>query len=40
VVVGVHQVIRDRAGEILLDRKVEHVYSIEGELIRRMEIRE
>ncbi|MFZ1157155.1 MAG: nuclear transport factor 2 family protein [Candidatus Sulfotelmatobacter sp.] len=40
VVVGVHQVVRDLSGNILLDRKVEHVYSMEGGLIRRMEIRE
>ena len=40
VVVGVHQVVRDLAGNTLLDRMVEHVYSIEGGLIRNMEIRE
>ena len=40
VVVGVHQVVRDLAGKTLLDRMVEHVYSIEGGLIRNMEIRE
>jgi hypothetical protein len=40
VVVTVHQVVRDLAGETLLDRMVEHVYSIEGGLIRNMEIRE
>ncbi|MGA9981023.1 MAG: nuclear transport factor 2 family protein [Candidatus Sulfotelmatobacter sp.] len=40
VVVGVHQVVRDLAGKLLLDRMVEHVYSIDGGLICRMEIRE
>jgi hypothetical protein len=40
VVVGVYQIVRDLAGKILLDRIVEHVYSIEGGLIRNMEIRE
>jgi hypothetical protein len=40
VVVEVHQVARNLAGEILLDRMVEHVYTIEGGLIRTMEIRE
>jgi len=40
IVVGVHQVVRDLAGKLLLDRMVEHIYSMEGELICRMEIRE
>ncbi len=40
VVVGVHQVARNLSGEVLLDRMVEHVYTIEGGLIRTMEIRE
>lgn len=40
VVVGVYQIVRDMAGKILVDRMVEHVYSIEGGLIRNMEIRE
>jgi hypothetical protein len=40
VVVGVHQVVRDLNGNTLLDRMVEHVYSIEDGLIRNMEIRE
>jgi hypothetical protein len=40
IVVGVHQVVRDLSGKILLDRTVEHVYSFEDELIRSMEIRE
>ena len=40
MVVGVHQVVRDLSGKVLLDRMVEHVYSMEGGLIRSMEIRE
>jgi len=40
IVVGVHQVVRDLSGKVLMDRMVEHVYSVEGGLIRRMEIRE
>jgi hypothetical protein len=40
IVVGVHQTARNLSGEILLDRMVEHVYTIEGGLIRTMEIRD
>ncbi len=40
VVVAVHQVVRDLTGKTLLDRVVEHVYSIEDGFIRSMEIRE
>jgi hypothetical protein len=40
VVVKVHQVIRTLSGEISMDRMVAHVYTIEGGLIRTMEIRE
>lgn len=39
-VVDVHQVVRDPSGKILLDRMVQHVYSIRDGLISRMEIRE
>jgi hypothetical protein len=39
-VVDVHQVIRDLSGNVLLDRMVQHVYSIEGGLITRMDIGE
>jgi hypothetical protein len=39
IVVGVHQVVRDLAGKVLMDRMVEHVYSLEDGLIRSMEIR-
>jgi len=37
-VVGVHQVVRNLAGEVLMDRMVEHVYSIREGLIERMDI--
>jgi hypothetical protein len=39
VVVDVHQVVRDRSGSVVADRMVQHVYVIEGGLIRHMEIR-
>jgi hypothetical protein len=39
-VVDVHQVVRDLSGNILMDRTVQHVYSIRGDLIERMDIRE
>ena len=37
-VVEVHQVVRDLAGLELLNQRIEHIYSIEGGLIRRMDI--
>jgi limonene-1,2-epoxide hydrolase len=40
VVVTVHQVVRELNGRIVLDRMVEHVYALEGGLVRGMEIRE
>jgi hypothetical protein len=40
VVVSVHQVVRELDGKVLLDRMVEHVYSLEDGLVRGMEIRE
>ena len=39
IVVDVHQVVRDTAGNVVADRMVQHVYRIEGGLIRSMEIR-
>jgi hypothetical protein len=39
-IVDVRQVVRDRSGNLLLDRTVQHVYSIRHGLIERMEIRE
>ena len=38
VAVSVHQVVRDLSGRVLLDRTVEHLYSLEDGLIRSMEI--
>jgi hypothetical protein len=38
-VVTVHQVVRDPAGQLLVDGIVEHVYRIDAGLIRSMEIR-
>jgi hypothetical protein len=38
IVVDVHQVIRDMAGNVLMDRMVQHVYEIREDLISRMEI--
>ncbi|HEY1810002.1 MAG TPA: ketosteroid isomerase, partial [Acidobacteriaceae bacterium] len=37
-VVDVHQVVRDRAGNLLADRTVQHIYSIRNGLIASMEI--
>jgi hypothetical protein len=39
-VVNVHQTVRDLKGTVLMDRMVQHVYSIAGGLIEGMEIRE
>jgi len=40
IVVGVHQVIHELSGKMLMDRMVEHIYSLEDGLIQNMEIRE
>lgn len=40
VAVGVHQVVRDLSGHVLLDRMVEHVYTLKNGLIQSMDIRE
>jgi len=39
VVVNVHQVIREVSGKVLLDRMLQHIYTLENGLIRSMEIR-
>ncbi len=39
-VVRVHQVVRDLAGNLVVDQFVEHVYTIRDGLIERMDIRE
>jgi hypothetical protein len=40
LVVSVHQVVRDLSGKVMVDRMVEHIYSLDGGLIRGMTIRE
>lgn len=39
VSVDVHQVVRNMAGELLVDQLVQHVYEIDGGLIRSLKIR-
>jgi ketosteroid isomerase-like protein len=39
-VVRVHQVVRDQAGNLVVDQFVEHVYTIRDSRIERMDIRE
>ena len=38
VAVDVHQVVRDRAGAVLVDQIVRHVYRLRGGLVARMDI--
>lgn len=38
-IVDVHQVVRDLTGRIRKDEMVQHVYRIDGGLVRSMEIR-
>lgn len=38
--VHVHQIVRGLDGKVLADQMVDHMYFIEGGLIRKMEIRE
>jgi hypothetical protein len=40
VVTDVHQVVRDRAGAVISDRSVQHVYRLRDGLIEQMEVRE
>jgi hypothetical protein len=40
IVVEVHQVVRNLAGDILKDQMVRHVYVIENGRIKRMDIRD
>jgi ketosteroid isomerase-like protein len=40
IVVEVHQLVRDLTGKRLLDRMVQHVYTLRDGLIRSMDIRE
>ncbi len=39
-VVHVHQVVRDPAGNVLVDQMIQHAYSIRNGLIERMDITE
>jgi ketosteroid isomerase-like protein len=39
IAVDVHQVVHDKAGKLVVDQMVRHVYQIERGLIRSMEIR-
>jgi ketosteroid isomerase-like protein len=39
IAIDVHQVVRDKAGNLVVDQMVEHVYTIRGGLITSMEIR-
>jgi ketosteroid isomerase-like protein len=39
VAVKVHQVVHDRAGKLLVDQIIQHVYEIRDGLVRSMEIR-
>jgi hypothetical protein len=39
ITVDVHQVVRDRAGNLRSDQMVQHIYIVEGGLIRSMRIR-
>jgi ketosteroid isomerase-like protein len=38
VAVSIHQVIREVSGKVLMDRRVEHIYSLKDGLIQSMEI--
>jgi len=40
IAVSVHQVVRDLCDNVLLDRMVEHVYTLKDGLIQSMEISE
>jgi hypothetical protein len=40
IVVDVHQVVRDLAGNLISEGRVQHVYTLRAGLIERMEIRE
>ena len=40
MVVDVHQVVKDKSGNVLADKMVQHIYVIEHGLIKSMEIKE
>lgn len=39
IIVEVHQTVRDLEGRLLSDKTVGHIFSIDGGLIRRFDIR-
>jgi ketosteroid isomerase-like protein len=39
IAIDVHQVVHDKAGKLVVDQMVQHVYEIRNGLIARMEIR-
>jgi hypothetical protein len=39
IVISVHQVVRDLMGKVVVDQMVQHVYELQDDLVRRMEIR-
>ncbi|MDZ8050814.1 MAG: nuclear transport factor 2 family protein [Aulosira sp. ZfuVER01] len=40
IVVDVHQVVRDLDGNLIIDKMVQHIYTIDNGLIRRMDIQD
>jgi hypothetical protein len=38
IVVTIHQIVRDLAGKVLAEKKVGHVFRVEGGLIKRFDI--
>lgn len=38
--VDVHQVVKDLSGKLLLDQIVQHIYTVQNDLIARMDIHE
>lgn len=39
IVVEVHQIVRDLAGNVLVDQMVGHIFRIENRLVKRFDIR-
>lgn len=39
-IIEVHQVVHDKAGQLLVDRRVGHIFRLEEGLIRRFDIRD
>lgn len=39
-IIEVHQVVQDKAGQLLADRRVGHIFRLEEGLIRRFDIRD